>query len=131
MGLEKVSLGRLSMNEETGALECWAGTRAQGSSEASEYMGSLWTKALMEESLHQPHKLPYTYLPLAEQGQVVNVTEPDHHPLVDGTSLGPNPNYPVLLYSFFICALNIHIYKLHHQITSKSHPAFSAWYYSE
>lgn len=88
-------------------------------------------EALIEESLHQPHKLPCTYLPLADQGQVVNVMEPDYHPLVDRASLGPNPNYPILLYSFFICAPNIHMYKLSCQIMSKSHPAFPTWYYSE
>lgn len=83
--------GRLSMNKETVALECWACIRAQGSSEASEYMGSLGTKTLIEESLYQPHQLYCMYLPLADQGQMLNVMEPVHHPLVDRISLGPHP----------------------------------------
>lgn len=95
------------MNKEAVALECWACTRAEGSSEASEYMGSLGTKALMEESLHQPHKLHWMYLPLADQGQMVNVMEPVHHPLIDGTSPGPNPC--LALFLLHLCPKYSHI----------------------
>lgn len=67
------------MSKETVVLERWVCTKAQGSSEASEYMGSLETKRLMEESLYQPHQPSCIYFPLADQGQLVKVMETVHY----------------------------------------------------